>query len=77
MRRMKMKYEVKFGMARAYYTPELHENTRTKIFNNKNKAEDCLERLQNFGFKDSVFSEFNLIAWTELNKINLKENEDE
>jgi hypothetical protein len=61
---MKMKYEVKFGMARAYYTPELHENTRTK-------------RLQNFGFKDSVFSEFNLIAWTELNKINLKENENE
>ena len=46
-------------MARAYYTPELHENTRTKIFNNKNKAEDCLERLQ----------KFNLVAWTELNKL--------
>jgi len=72
-----MKYEVKFGMARAYYTPELHENTRTKIFNNKNKAEDCLERLQKFNFKDPVFTEFNLIAWTELNKIILKENEDE
>jgi hypothetical protein len=43
----------------------------------KDKAEDYLERLQNFGFKDSVFSEFNLIAWTELNIINLKENEDE
>ena len=60
-----MIYEVKFGMARAYYTPELHENTRTKIFNNKNKAEDCLERLQ----------KFNLIDWTELNKF--EENEDE
>ena len=59
-----MKYEVKFGMARAYYTPELHENTRTKIFNNKNKAEDCLERLQ----------KFNLIDWTELNKLEVHED---
>jgi hypothetical protein len=60
-----MKYEVKFGMARAYYTPELHENTRTKIFNNKNKAEDCLERLQ----------KFNLVAWTELNKLEVHEDD--
>ena len=59
-----MIYEVKFGMARAYYTPELHENTRTKIFNNKNKAEDCLERLQ----------KFNLIDWTELNKLEVHED---
>jgi hypothetical protein len=46
-----MKYEVKFGVARAYYTPECgYENTRTKIFNNKNKAEDYLESLQRFWF---------------------------
>jgi hypothetical protein len=47
-----------------------------KIFNNKNKAEDYLERLQNFGFKD-LCSEFNLIAIKELCKDNLKENENE
>ena len=32
-----MKYTVKFGMARAYYTPELPENTRSKTFTNRKK----------------------------------------
>ena len=58
-----MTYTVKFGMARAYYTPELHENTRSKTFTNKEKAEKYWDRLDKFTFKDPVFSEFYLIAW--------------
>lgn len=58
-----MKYTVKFGMARAYYTPELHENTRSKTFTNRKKAESYWDRLDKFTFKDSVFSELYLIAW--------------
>ena len=58
-----VKYTVKFGMARAYYTPELHENTRSKTFTNRKEAESYWDRLDKFTFKDSVFSEFYLIAW--------------
>jgi hypothetical protein len=65
-----MKYQVKFGMARTYDTPELHENTRSKIFNDKSKAEECLDRLNKFNFKDAYTSEFLLVAWTDLREIN-------
>lgn len=58
-----MKYTVKFGMARAYYTPELPENTRSKTFTNIKKAKRYWDRLDKFTFKDPVFSEFYLIAW--------------
>ena len=37
-----MKYTVKFGMARYYKTPELHENTRSKTFTNKKKGRGLL-----------------------------------
>jgi hypothetical protein len=47
-----MKYTIKFGMARAYYTPELPENTRSKTFTNRKKAESYWDRLDKFTFKD-------------------------
>ena len=58
-----MKYTIKFGMARAYYTPELPENTRSKTFTNRKKAESYWDRLDKFTFKDPILSEFDLIAW--------------
>ena len=64
-----MKYQVKFGMVRTYDTPELHENTRSKIFNDKSKAEKYLNRLNKFNFKDPYTSEFLLVAWTDLREI--------
>ena len=57
-----MKYTVKIGMSIAYYTPELPENTRSKTFTNRKKAESYWDRLDKLTFKDSVFSEVYLIA---------------
>ena len=41
-------YKVKFGMARAWFTPELKENTRVRHFTNKKKAELFLDRVNKF-----------------------------
>ena len=59
-------YKVKFGMARAWFTPELKENTRIRHFTNKKKAELFLDRVNKFNIKDKYLPEFNVVAWSDL-----------
>ena len=68
-------YIVKFGIARAWYDEESHENTRIKTFTNKKLAEKCLKRLNKFNFKDSTFSDFSVPCWTDLIKKERREHD--